>query len=193
MKIFSLDEGLDPTQSKRRYCEIADGVVHVNAIRCNPPPHGCGEIWYIGGRIYKEVPQGRELRRRPRGPVSPEQFQELATDIRRAIDLSVDAPIVSGMDIGSFHLSIQHANLVDLSSPIIGALIASDKFVDFLQQGGFTGWRSEPVVVTARRPSLPEPRLHELVAVGSGGNAMTFPVKRLLDWKSTRLNSSHSS
>jgi hypothetical protein len=142
---FALVEAWSPSQYKQRYCELVPGPV-MDTIQCYPEPVGCGKTWWAENeRIYVDLPPVHQLRSRMPESVTPEEFQQRAAEIKRALSLPDNAAILPGATIGHLELEIVHDRIVDVSSPYISALIVTGRFVEFLSRGGFTGWHTGTV------------------------------------------------
>ena len=181
MEIFRIREGEAPSQSKDRYAVLVLGEPGLPGVQCLPPPDGCGDTWGASGqRMYKELPADHFLRSMGVWPVPLHRFSEIVSDVRRALDLSADAPLLPGTNFGWLSIKMRHQNIVDLSSPEGLGFVITDRFRQFLIEGGFTGWRVEAVNVIRKRQNDSIPLLHELVIEGKGGAAITKPPRLLL-------------
>lgn len=175
MRIYTLNAG-----SRPRFCELAGGVGYLPSVQCDPIPVGCGRIWYGElTRIYRDLPAELQGRLERPFPVSPQKFVAVANEVRKALGLGADESLDPGAPIGHYTFKVLNERIADLSSPMIGGHIISQRFVDFLLEGKFTGWDTAPVDLLTRNPADSKPKVFELVVTGSGGEADAYPRREL--------------
>lgn len=181
MIIHAISEGSEPTQAYGRYCSKAPGMANLNGVICATPPAGCGKTWSAAGhRLYYELPPNHDLRVLKPFPLPIAEFQSKVQDLRQSLSIPEEIDVLPGTRLGQLRVTIDHAHVVDLSSPVIGAFVVSGRLVNLLQEGGFTGWRTEPVHSIRKRPKIPLPDISELVIEGDGGLPITDPEIRVL-------------
>lgn len=166
LELFRLNEPPRPRGAPGRTVQRAPATAGLPAVACPT----CGRTWSTHvARVYGELPYGHPLAHQSRDPVPPGVFREMARQVREALALPPETPLLPGTDLGPLALVCRHSGVAEFEWPDFRTLIVTDPVPAFLEEGGFTGWRLERVRLVQRPRKAHIPKLHELVIEGRGG------------------------
>jgi hypothetical protein len=185
MPIYALREPIIGRDEKGRSVEYDPTYIGLPGIRCVGEPGACGQIWATSlGRIHQELPEDHPLRAKTGHPVPVAEFRALREDVRHVLRLPAEQPLLPGTDIGFVRVRQRRTYVPAFEWPKVHTILVTTAVLDYLQQHGLTGWRTEPVVLTQVLKGKPPPEMREFVVVGRAGTARTAPqvqIKRSCD------------
>lgn len=122
-------------------------------------------------------------------PVSWEEYQAVAAEVRSALGLAPDRLLAPCTQLGPHRFLVLQLPLADVDLVPADHLLASPRFVEWLTHTGITGWVAEPVALRFRhkRPEQ-EPEVLRLRVAGRGGRPANVQGPQVCPVCGGRLN-----
>jgi hypothetical protein len=182
MLIYRFRENSIPKHRRGRYCELSDENIGLPGVQCYAPPVGCGQTWGTAiTRIRRELPREHPLyeylRQQKRHPLPPAQLQPLIENLRHALNIPEETPILPGTEIGNVRIKLRHTLITDFAWPWISTIILTERGLALLKASGLTGWHTEEVICDYKQFAFRGP-LCELVIDGVAGTPINDPEVR---------------
>jgi len=172
MNFYFLQEPPATDERGRSLDWSAGGIPGMPGLTCSV----CGVTWARdSARLHVKPPRNTVLRHGcGRWPLPTAEFEDLANQVRRELNLPSDLPLLPGANVGPLRLKAVRADIPNFEWPGLNSIIATEQTVKALENAGLTGWRCEPVEMTWWR-GWPlhrfKPVLFEVVITGKAGDA----------------------